>query len=275
MASFARAMVQPSAFGVAVERTPSGATIRVRGDIDIATVPQLQEAREQVVAENPQAIVVDLGEVQFVDSSGLKFLLQTYALSLRTGWKLTLLRPPANVMQTFVLTGADEQLPFADPGTASEDVSGPADAGAAARSERAVRVDIDPSVEAPRAARAVLHDVVGDHPLAANHLDTLTLLVSEVVTNAVVHPVVEEEYEIGFSVAVTDELTRVVVSDGGVGFDWPGDKPRPERLGGYGILLMDRQASRWGTLRAPGRFSVWFEIDHALAGGDAGEQRAA
>jgi anti-anti-sigma factor len=265
-------MAQPSAFDVTVERTPSGATIRVRGDIDIATVARLQEAREQVVAENPEAIVIDLREVQFVDSSGLKFLLQSYALSLRAGWKLTLLRPPENVMQTFVLTGAHEQLPFAE----AESPPAPPDSSSPPLgSERAVRVEIDPSVEAPRAARAVLHEVVADHPHAANHLDTLTLLVSEVVTNAVVHPVVEEEYEIGFSVAVTDELTRVVVSDGGVGFDWPAETCRADRLGGYGILLMDRQASRWGTFRAPGRFSVWFEVDHALADGDAGEQRAA
>lgn len=268
-------MVQPSAFDVAIEWTPSGATIRVRGDIDIATVAQLQEAREQVVAENPQAIVIDLREVQFVDSSGLKFLLQSYALSLRAGWRLTLLRPPKNVMQTFVLTGAHEQLPFADPDEAADDVSGAAEESAGSRPERAVRVDIDPSVEAPREARAVLQDVVADHPLAAGHLETLTLLVSEVVTNAVVHPVVEDDYEIGFSVAVTDELTRVVVSDGGVGFDWPAETSRPDRLGGYGILLIDRQASRWGTLRAPGRFSVWFEIDHGLTGGGTGEQRAA
>ncbi len=274
MASFARAMVEPSAFEVAIERTPSGATIRVRGDIDIATIAQLQEAREQVVAENPQAIVIDLREVQFVDSSGLKFLLQTYALSLRAGWRLALVRPPENVMQAFVLTGADQQLPFADPDDAADDLSGAAGAGGASGSKRAIRVDIDPTVEAPRAARAALEDVVADHSLAGNHLDTLRLLVSEVVTNAVVHPVVEDEYEIGFSVAVTDELTRVVVSDAGIGFDWPAETSRRE-LGGYGILLMDKQASRWGTLRAPGRFSVWFEVDHGLAGGGTGEQRAA
>jgi len=267
-------MVEPPAFEVAIERTPSGAMIRVRGDIDIATIAQLQEAREQVVAENPQAIVIDLGEVQFVDSSGLKFLLQTYALSLRAGWRLALLRPRENVMQTFVLTGAHEQLPFADRDEAAGDVCGPADESASSRPERAVRVDIDPSVQAPSEARAVLQEVIADHPLASNHLDTLRLLVSEVVTNAVVHPVVEDEYDIGFSVAVTDELTRVVVSDAGAGFEWPAETSRRE-LGGYGILLMDRQASRWGTLRAPGRFSVWSEAVHGLAGGGSGERRAA
>ena len=268
-------MVQPSAFEVVIERTPSGATLRVRGDIDIAAIAQLKEAREQVQAENPRAIVIDLREVQFVDSSGLKFLLQTYALSLRAGWRLRLLRAPERVMQTFVVTGAHEQLPFVDPAEAVSDVPGAASVDAGPGYNRVVRVEIDPSVEAPRAARAVLHDVVADQPVAAGNLDTLALLVSEVVTNAVVHPVVEDEYAIGFSIAVTDELTRVVVSDGGAGFEWPGETSRPERTGGYGILLMDRQASRWGTLRAPGRFSVWFEVDHALAGGGAGEQHAA
>jgi hypothetical protein len=57
----------------------------------------------------------------------------------------------------------------------------------------------------------------------------------------------------------------VLVSDGGAGFDWPAEALLAGRVdGGYGILLLDGQSSRWGTHRAPGRFTVWFEIHHAL-----------
>jgi anti-sigma regulatory factor (Ser/Thr protein kinase) len=87
-----------------------------------------------------------------------------------------------------------------------------------------------------------------------------------VVTNAVTHGRVAPGDEIELSAAITPKLTRVVVSDGGIGFEWPADSLPGGRVGGgYGLMLLDSQASRWGTLRAPGRFSVWFEVDHASA----------
>jgi anti-sigma regulatory factor (Ser/Thr protein kinase) len=88
----------------------------------------------------------------------------------------------------------------------------------------------------------------------------------QVVTHAVTHGRVAPGDEIELSAAITPKLTRVVVSDGGIGFEWPADSLPGGRVGGgYGLMLLDSQASRWGTLRAPGRFSVWFEVDHASA----------
>jgi anti-sigma regulatory factor (Ser/Thr protein kinase) len=131
--------------------------------------------------------------------------------------------------------------------------------------ERQVRLEIPSSPEAPRKARLALHEIVADHPLAAGELDTLTLLVSEVVTNAVTHPEPAAD-DIEVSIVVTPRLTRVVVSDRGCGFDWSAAALPPGRSdGGYGIMLLDGQASRWGTLGGPGRFSVWFELDHRRA----------
>jgi hypothetical protein len=34
-------------------------------------------------------------------------------------------------------------------------------------------------------------------------------------------------------------------------------------------MLLDGQSSRWGTHRVPGRFTVWFEIDHVARPADA------
>lgn len=101
------------------------------------------------------------------------------------------------------------------------------------------------------------------HPLAGRRLDTVTLLVSEVVTNAVTHARVPRGTEIELTVAITPELTRVMISDGGGGFERAGsERIRRERIGGYGLMLLDAEASRWGTRLAPDRFSVWFEVDH-------------
>ena len=140
-----------------------------------------------------------------------------------------------------------------------------------AQAERTLRLHIRGSMEAPRTARLATRELVSDHPLAAGQLDSLTLLVSEVVTNAVTHPQLPADSDVEFSVTVTPELTRVLVSDGGPGFEWPAESlPQGRADGGYGILLLDGQSSRWGVQRVPGRFTVWFELDHAPVRAAAG-----
>jgi anti-sigma regulatory factor (Ser/Thr protein kinase) len=124
---------------------------------------------------------------------------------------------------------------------------------------------IPSSTLAPAGARRAVREFILDRPVAAGHLNSLLLLVSEVVTNAVTHPSAGADAEIELSLAVTDSLTRIVVSDQGIGFTVPTDPLQRERVGGYGLMLLDIEASRWGTLEAPGRFSVWFEVDHVPA----------
>jgi anti-anti-sigma factor len=70
-------------------------------------------------------VLIDLRDVEFVDSSGLKFLLRTKALADRSGWTLRLYSPADTAMKAFVVTGADNWLPFIDAdGTATEPPSG-------------------------------------------------------------------------------------------------------------------------------------------------------
>jgi anti-sigma B factor antagonist len=104
----------PPAFDVEVAPRPGGAMMLVRGDMDIASLPRLERARDEVLADGPESVLVDLRAVGFVDSSGLKFLIQTFALARRDGWTLELLRPSARAMKVFDLTGAVHQLPFVD-----------------------------------------------------------------------------------------------------------------------------------------------------------------
>jgi anti-sigma B factor antagonist len=49
--------------------------VRISGELDIATVPQLDEALEPVLARRPQRLVLDLEELRFADSSALAKLI--------------------------------------------------------------------------------------------------------------------------------------------------------------------------------------------------------
>jgi anti-sigma regulatory factor (Ser/Thr protein kinase) len=130
-------------------------------------------------------------------------------------------------------------------------------------SERELVVEYLPGPETPSVARRATQGLVSGDPLAGAHVETLMLLVSELVTNAVIHPDAPVASKVGLSIVISDELTRVVVSDGGTGFEWPAPSlPGGRPAGGFGLLLLDQTASRWGTLDAPNCFSVWFELDH-------------
>ena len=268
-------MIERPAFDVDVRGIDTGTTIAVRGDMDIAAIESLDAALDQALAATPARVTLDLRGVGFVDSSGLRFLLRANARARNEGWALEISRPGETAIKALAVTGVLELLPFVDAGPALAGSPQGDDAVAAAESERTLRLEIPSTLMAPRTARVALRELLADHPLAAPQLTTLTLLVSEIVTNAVTHVESEGEGVVEFNVTVTADLTRVRVSDAGSGFEWPAESLPPGRVGGgYGITLLDGQASRWGTRRVPGRFTVWFEVDHVSRPADARTTRA-
>jgi anti-sigma regulatory factor (Ser/Thr protein kinase) len=114
-------------------------------------------------------------------------------------------------------------------------------------------------VLAARAARRAVREALGDE-LPEPRLGDVELLVSELATNSVRHAGCDEEREISMTAAVDDECVRLRLCDGGSGFDEDHvPDPQPERGAGYGLVLVDRLADRWGVMR-DGGFCVWFEV---------------
>jgi len=60
-------------FEVRIERD---SRVVVSGDLDLATAPQLMSAVESLAASGARRVVVDLGAVSFIDSSGISALLR-------------------------------------------------------------------------------------------------------------------------------------------------------------------------------------------------------
>ena len=95
-------------------------------------------------------------------------------------------------------------------------------------------------------------------------LDTIRLLVSELVTNSVRHAGHSRHDPIDLEVRVNPEAVRVEVADHGVGFRPPRDAGPQERASGWGLVLVERLAARWGV-ENEGRTRVWFELEDGAA----------
>ena len=89
-------------------------------------------------------------------------------------------------------------------------------------------------------------------------VDSAELLVSELVTNVVVHA----ENDMRVAVALTDHAVTVTVSDADATMPRSGLRPDHLAEGGRGMALVDVLASRWGADLPPDGKRVWFELDH-------------
>jgi anti-sigma B factor antagonist len=89
------------------------ATLIVRGELDIATTPQL-EAGFAGLEPGYETLVVDLTECTFFASSGISLLLDQHARHEEAGVEMQIVKAPADVQRMFDLLGLDERLTFVD-----------------------------------------------------------------------------------------------------------------------------------------------------------------
>jgi len=90
-----------------VDDTPARVVIRLAGELDLATVPQLRQVLD-AHARSGQTMVIDLRDIEFVDSMGLAALVRARHRALARGAKLELVTPPESVYKVFTLTRLDQ-----------------------------------------------------------------------------------------------------------------------------------------------------------------------
>lgn len=109
--------------------------------------------------------------------------------------------------------------------------------------------------EAPARARRALSRLRAD--VDAPTLETLRLLVSEIVANSVRHAGSDG---VSLNVLLSPGTVLTEISDDGDGFEPDADcGPRPDHTG-WGLFLVERLADRWGVVRDGHGTRVWFEL---------------
>ena len=133
--------------------------------------------------------------------------------------------------------------------------------GAAGDPEKRYALKLAGTPEAAGAARRALLARNGALPRAVR--DDVLLLMTELVTNAVLHADAWPDHTVRLEVRQRRGAVRVSVSDEGPGFAPEAPRPRPDETGGWGLVLVDRIADRWAVTRTATGTCVWFEIAYA------------
>lgn len=112
-----------SAVPVAVQWQAVGevAVLRLAGDLDLAALPEVAAAVREALAPRPIGLVLDMGDVGFCDTVGLRLLLSAAAKARAQGCAPALAAVQPIVAEFLARVCADRALPaYADVGAAIE-----------------------------------------------------------------------------------------------------------------------------------------------------------
>ena len=115
-------------------------------------------------------------------------------------------------------------------------------------------LNLPPDLSAPGVARAAAARHLAGK-ISPERLSELSLVISELVTNASVHGV----GQVVFRLRLDHHTVHGEVIDQGAGFVHQIGARAPDDFGGRGLFVVDALTSRWGVHE--GRTRVWFETE--------------
>jgi len=84
--------------------------ISVSGELDLASSPALEEELDRVAASGTGLVIVDLRELEFMDSTGLSVLVKAHQRAEEQGKRFGLVNGSQQVQRLLTLTGVADRL---------------------------------------------------------------------------------------------------------------------------------------------------------------------
>jgi anti-sigma B factor antagonist len=100
----------PRAFGVEDAGWSGAPGVALHGEVDVSAVPAFVEALDAAIRDSSGAFVIDLCDVEFLDSSGLSALMRARALLGRDERALAVVCPPGPVRRLLEVAGVIDLL---------------------------------------------------------------------------------------------------------------------------------------------------------------------
>jgi len=101
------------------------AHLTLRGELDLSTVPKVEEALKRIEESRPSVIVLDLAGLTFLDSTGLRMVVTADQRAKAEERRLAVVRGPESVQRVFSITRLDEHLDMVDNVSAVEPSGNP------------------------------------------------------------------------------------------------------------------------------------------------------
>jgi anti-anti-sigma factor len=108
---------QSQQFEIRVEQDGPGIVLRLSGEMDIACAEAFDDAVRASTANGSTELLVDLSSLAFIDSSGLRMLIELWDRSRDNGLDVSILQGTGQVRRTLEIAGLDAVLPIADRGS--------------------------------------------------------------------------------------------------------------------------------------------------------------
>jgi len=108
---FTEVLMQPE-FKVETTESDGFVRIAVEGELDLATVALLEAEVRRVEATEAELIVIDVSALTFMDSTGLRLLIEAHLRSQQTGNRLRIIEGSVSVQKLLRLTELAEKLPI-------------------------------------------------------------------------------------------------------------------------------------------------------------------
>lgn len=105
----------PHLLEIESERRGDAVRLALNGELDIAAIDAVRgEIARILVRPSVRRLLIDLRDLSFMDSSGIKLMLDLVGGSESGGYELVVVKGPPAVHRVLEITRADAQLPLVD-----------------------------------------------------------------------------------------------------------------------------------------------------------------
>lgn len=101
-------------FGLEEDRQGDTAILTVSGELDLRTSPELEDRLRGAFDTGAELVILDLRQIEFMDSTGLRTLLAAHQLAHESGRRFALVRGADQVERVLTLTGVRDLLTIVD-----------------------------------------------------------------------------------------------------------------------------------------------------------------
>jgi len=100
----------PNRIELDTERERDTGTVHVTGEVDLTSAPRLEQAIRELIDGGVRRLIVDLSDVRFMDSTGLRVLMSSYKRLTEVGGALVLGRPSEAVKRVLDVSGLNSHF---------------------------------------------------------------------------------------------------------------------------------------------------------------------